>query len=422
MEEKLNSLSVTLKNYVVASIVLLVGFAVALVVEARTGWLHVSATGQTYGKIYVDQPEVLSRERLVHDRAVQDEWLRALLGSAGFDPARPAPPTVSAARPGAEVKADDAKATPAGSAEPPESPPAAAPVDATEARPDRVTEFHDQLAFRNEVRAELIDNLLDDGKGPAGNTLYLLKFDTTVVPEERTSAFGVVRVDVGSSYGKALEGGTEQLADEAAFDSLAKLLLARPEAERAALAELHALFVRGLSSLAEGIDGEQARGRRLIQDALRSNTAAEDDTPWLGGVKPDSSPEEQWSDASLERLDQSDLYAFADYLGSAPATSDAARGCPEGQDVQVALGRIGCVLDKLTTGRVLLGSLPERYRCFAFRRARAVRHAARERRAHFRRRTRSRKRECRDADLVRRSAASRTRQPKDAPSRASIRG
>lgn len=350
MEEKLNSLSLTLRNYIVGSVALLVAFAIALVYEARTGWLHFSATGPTYGKIYVDRPEIVSRERLVHDQAVQDEWLRALLGTPPKPPGstpEPRPATLSAA----QAEAGKVKPAPPGSAAasaPPVQPPS---VEAAE-EAGAVAGFHDQLAFRNEVRAELIDNLLDDGQGPAGNTLYLLKFDSTLVPEEHTTAFGVVRVDVASSYEKAVDRGAGQdLTSEAGFDAFAKKVLEWPAPDLERLSDLYALFGKSLESVAARIDGEQARGRRRIQDALRSNMGADDNAPWLGDLKPDSSPAEQWSDAAIEQLDLDDLYAFTTYLGEASTARNAAGACPEGRDVQVALERIDCVLGKLTSGK-----------------------------------------------------------------------
>jgi len=58
--------------------------------------------------------------------------------------------------------------------------------------------FRDRLAYREEVRNALIENSLDDAHDLRGNTLYRLKFDTTVVPDGRdASALAYVNVTLG---------------------------------------------------------------------------------------------------------------------------------------------------------------------------------------------------------------------------------
>ncbi len=62
--------------YVIPTIV-----AIALVafVGGRNSRSNVGKPGTTFGQIYVDTPEVYSRERLVNDRFQQDGWLRKKL-------------------------------------------------------------------------------------------------------------------------------------------------------------------------------------------------------------------------------------------------------------------------------------------------------------------------------------------------------
>jgi len=55
--------------------------------------------------------------------------------------------------------------------------------------------FRDRLAYREEIRSELIQNALDDAHDLASNTLYRLSFDTTVVPGADTSAWAVIGVE-----------------------------------------------------------------------------------------------------------------------------------------------------------------------------------------------------------------------------------
>ncbi len=51
-----------------------------LLVFGWTGLPYLSSfKGSTYGLIYIDTPEVYTRERLVNDRFQQDAWLRRQL-------------------------------------------------------------------------------------------------------------------------------------------------------------------------------------------------------------------------------------------------------------------------------------------------------------------------------------------------------
>ena len=59
-----------------------------------------------------------------------------------------------------------------------------------------VEQFRDVLAYREEIRNEILENQLDDRHDIAGNTLYRLKFDATVVPLHDTSAYAMVEVTI----------------------------------------------------------------------------------------------------------------------------------------------------------------------------------------------------------------------------------
>lgn len=56
--------------------------------------------------------------------------------------------------------------------------------------------FRDRLAYREEVRSEMIRNALDDAHDLGTNTLYRLSFDATVFPGDDTSAWAVVGVEL----------------------------------------------------------------------------------------------------------------------------------------------------------------------------------------------------------------------------------
>lgn len=157
-----------------------------------------SKPGTTFGKIYVDTPEVYSRERLVNDRFQQDAWLREKLDEK---------PT-HGVQGGSESSSRTSTALSlAMGAKPPSPEPAKKPDAATQeqekkpAKPQKVEDtpieqFRDAMAYREEVRNEILENQLDDRHDIAGSTLYRLKFDTTVVPLHDTSAYAMVEVTV----------------------------------------------------------------------------------------------------------------------------------------------------------------------------------------------------------------------------------
>jgi hypothetical protein len=58
-----------------------------------------------------------------------------------------------------------------------------------------VDRFRDRLAYRQEIRNEILDNQLDDRHDLNGHALYRLKFETHVIPESDTSAWAVVEVE-----------------------------------------------------------------------------------------------------------------------------------------------------------------------------------------------------------------------------------
>jgi hypothetical protein len=176
----------------------------------------------------VDTPEVYTRERLVNDRFQQDAWLREKLREAptigvqgGFGTSSRSDTSVALA---AGVKPQAAQG---GQLAKPTTP------QAIEDTP--VEQFRDVLAYREEIRNEILENQLDDRHDIAGNTLYRLKFDATVVPFRDTSAYAMVEVtitgpsiwniDEDAEKGRAPNGrisgsmseATRTLLDEAEF-------------------------------------------------------------------------------------------------------------------------------------------------------------------------------------------------------------
>ncbi len=158
---------------------------------------------ETLGGIYVESPEVYTRQRLVNDRFAQDAWLRGQLESLDAESARfidrvvtetfrtgvaasaQAEPTVPA-QTGAATGAESAEANVGeGAVEGADAtPPAAGPPERL-AEPFQVA-FELKAAVRDKIRQLVLENSLDDRHDLSGNTVYGLKFDTAVVPGSNT--------------------------------------------------------------------------------------------------------------------------------------------------------------------------------------------------------------------------------------------
>ena len=164
-----------------------------------------SKPGTTFGKIYVDTPEVYSRERLVNDRFQQDEWLRKKLeekpthgiqGSSGSSSR-----TSTAVSLAVGVKPQTPPEEPVKKSKKPPKEQVEKPGAPQGIEDTPIEQFRDAMAYREEVRNEILENQLDDRHDIAGNTLYRLKFDATVIPNGDTSAYAIVEVTIkGSSF------------------------------------------------------------------------------------------------------------------------------------------------------------------------------------------------------------------------------
>lgn len=161
---------------------ILLGALVVFLLEVVPRWAPPVYPFTTYGEIYVDSPEVYTRERLVNDRYDQDFWLRTKLreldGAENLISRR-------------EMRQVDASANTDG-AQAPENgggPPEPLPAELT---------FRDELAVQNDIRTDLrqkiLENLLDDRHDLSGNSLYGFKFDTTVVAGANTQSSAFVRM------------------------------------------------------------------------------------------------------------------------------------------------------------------------------------------------------------------------------------
>jgi len=162
-----------------------------LVADYLPGWTQQGEGGI----VIVDSPEVYSRERLINDRFRQVAWLEDELdearnknfGNQAIADLRAIWKLDSGVKIG-DAGSGSGTAKPAGDV--------ATTGDADKSQDLTVSpseRFSDMLAYREEIRTEMMETLLDDRHDIKGNTLYRLKLDTTVLPEENTSKMVVIQ-------------------------------------------------------------------------------------------------------------------------------------------------------------------------------------------------------------------------------------
>jgi hypothetical protein len=142
----------------------------------------------TQGDIYVDSPEVYTRERLVNDRYDQDFWLRRQLQLLGEVTPEDLASGRFYARTEFGIGDEDggAEQLPAASA-------GGQPgLDGLVFR-DR---FQVLSGIRDMIRQQILENMLDDRHDLTANSIYGLKFDTTVIPGHNTRDRAFVEITV----------------------------------------------------------------------------------------------------------------------------------------------------------------------------------------------------------------------------------
>ncbi len=155
--------------------------AAALALVALGGVNLPFAPFETRGVIQVDSPEVYTRERLVNDRYEQDHWLRKKLEELDATSNLLTATMIQRIGVGAGSGAPDAALT----GEAPELDEALLPFD---------QEFRIRSAIRDSIRQLILENMLDDRHDLTGNSVYGLKFDTTLLPGTNTHRRAFVRV------------------------------------------------------------------------------------------------------------------------------------------------------------------------------------------------------------------------------------
>lgn len=177
-------------------------------------WLTDNTVGTTTGIIIVSSPEVYSRERLVNDRFQEATWLDSELrdidklywGATVLSSRNTQQVTMlqtSANQSNDKIKAPDVpSAQPDGAGKPPSHDPNATDSASRQTSVDGLAQsspierFRDRVAYREEVRTASLETQLDDRHDIAGNTLYRVKFSVTILPEQDTSAWALVYVEL----------------------------------------------------------------------------------------------------------------------------------------------------------------------------------------------------------------------------------
>jgi hypothetical protein len=152
------------------------------------------------GTIIVDSPEVYTRERLINDRLEEHLWLTTQLDQATktkyiFDGYVGRVRTIS-------VGSASSSSTP----RPESASELADSVSDDKGESDNIDDpsmiafdedFRLRSAIRDQIRQRILENQLDDRHDLYGNSLYVLKFDTTVIPPRYSDKRAYVRVAIG---------------------------------------------------------------------------------------------------------------------------------------------------------------------------------------------------------------------------------
>jgi hypothetical protein len=166
---------------------------------------------------------------------------------------------------GVNAGADAAKAPPASAAPAAASSTPAPAPKLSEVRVSPIDELRDRLAYREELRNEIIENQLDDRHDVTGNTLYRLKFDVSILPGSNTREHAQVKVTLSSRYKTtgAPEGDTFKQVTDWLRQQLA------PEQ----LDQLHEYYQRWLEATERDLDGALQERRYLVWSLLDARDA-----------------------------------------------------------------------------------------------------------------------------------------------------
>lgn len=154
-------------------------------------------TGSGPGQITLSQPLVYTRERLVDDRLEQINWLNQRLRALDRE--------IEPAFQSTEGRIERSRMVGAGVTPPPGASGgtgAAAPGGAPTAQPHQpllettMSRFQQMNLYREALRAERMRAILDDRHDIAGNTVFQLSFEATVLPSRSGKGAGIVALQI----------------------------------------------------------------------------------------------------------------------------------------------------------------------------------------------------------------------------------
>jgi hypothetical protein len=220
---------------------------------------------QLDGLVVVDSPEVYTRERLVNDRFMQTTWLLEQLDR--YEPAAEFQELSQTIRQrslraglGLSDGGTDATAEAVGGGQSPEggTTPGASAID----------RFRNEQSYRTEVRQAVLETMLDDRHDLQGNTLYMLKFDASIIPPRRIRHrnFAVISVDLerwsasGDGRGLGDDGGGYRTGEDMApvSDAVAPARAIDPDAE------LHDVYLNWIEHIRDMVTDEYLNRIRIF--------------------------------------------------------------------------------------------------------------------------------------------------------------
>lgn len=188
--------------------ILLTILAFVAVVEILPRWSPPVYPFTTSGTIFVDSPEVYTRERLVNDRYDQDHWLRQKLNQLDESAFHIEERTALLLETNVALSSSKDEKS---SEEPAQKGDLSrASGDLTFAQKVLV-----EAGIRADLRQRILENLLDDRHDLSGNSLYGFKFDTTVLLGSNTRRKAFVKIQLVANNISQLE--TESYPRDAAL-------------------------------------------------------------------------------------------------------------------------------------------------------------------------------------------------------------
>lgn len=166
--------------------------AIFAIAQILTEWQPGFRPFTTYGEVYVDSPEVYTRQRLVNDRYAQDHWLRTKLEGLndGFQPLAARRSSNNSVFVRAQTASEQSKD---GDGSDSAQVSVAAEVEGL----SQLMSMHAievEASVRTALRQAILENQLDDRHDLSGNSIYGFKFDTTVISGTNTRRRAFVRI------------------------------------------------------------------------------------------------------------------------------------------------------------------------------------------------------------------------------------